>query len=69
VNEDAPEVLSVHEAAELLGVPVREVYTLARRGRLPGVCHVGRELRIRRGPLLASRVAAELAAKTTNPEP
>jgi len=49
----ASEVLTVDEAAELLRVDRKTVYTAIRRGKLPGVRKVGRSIRIHRPTLVA----------------
>ena len=47
-----PAVLTVDEAAALLRVDRKTVYTAIRRGKLPGVRKVGRVIRIHRATLL-----------------
>ena len=41
-----PYVVSVTEAAELLGISKDLAYDLARRGELPGAIHLGRRWRV-----------------------
>lgn len=45
-------VFTVPEVAAILRCSPKTVYEMARRGELPGTRHVGRSLRIARGPLL-----------------
>jgi excisionase family DNA binding protein len=49
--EKDPDVLTVDEAAALLGVHVRSVYASLKLGRLPGR-KVGRSWRLHRGAIL-----------------
>ncbi|WP_245919727.1 helix-turn-helix domain-containing protein [Melittangium boletus] len=49
---NAPEFLTVDEAAALLRVNRKTLYESIRRGGVPGVLHVGRSIRIRRSVLL-----------------
>ena len=48
-----PEVITVDEAADLLRVDRRTVYSLIKRGKIPGVRRVGRSIRLSRTKLLA----------------
>lgn len=48
----APEFLTVEEAAALLRVNRKTLYESIRLGQVPGVLHLGRSIRIRRGVLL-----------------
>ncbi len=49
---NAPEFLTVEEAAALLRVNRKTLYESVKRGLVPGVLHVGRSIRIRRSVLL-----------------
>jgi excisionase family DNA binding protein len=49
---DAPEFLTVEEAAALLRVNRKTVYESIRLKQVPGVVHLGRSIRIRRAALL-----------------
>jgi excisionase family DNA binding protein len=49
-----PLVLTVPEAAELLGISADLGYDLARRGRLPGALQLGRRWVVSRPRLLAA---------------
>lgn len=47
-----PEVLTVDEAAKLLRVDRKTVYTAVQRGKLPGARKLGRTIRVHRQTLL-----------------
>lgn len=49
-----PNVISIQEAAELIGVSDDLCYDLARRGELPGAIQLGRRWRVSRIRLLAA---------------
>jgi excisionase family DNA binding protein len=53
---DSPEeqLLTIPEAAELLGKSAKALYAQASRGSLPGTVRVGRTLRVRQSALLGS---------------
>lgn len=53
MSESVPTVITVDEAAALLRVDRKSVYTAIRRGKLPGVRRVGRAIRIHRPTLVA----------------
>lgn len=53
LEPQAPLVLTVDEAAELLRVDRKTVYSMDQRGKLPGVRRVGRAIRIHRPTLIA----------------
>ncbi len=47
-----PPVLTVEEVAQLLRISRGAAYQAARRGQIPGVCRVGRTLRVSRDAVL-----------------
>ncbi|WP_232536965.1 helix-turn-helix domain-containing protein [Cystobacter fuscus] len=49
---NAPEFLTVDEAAVFLRVNRKTLYESIRRGEVPGVVHLGRSIRIRRSVLV-----------------
>jgi excisionase family DNA binding protein len=51
-STNAPEFLTVDEAAALLRVNRKTLYESIRLGQVPGVVHLGRTIRIRRTVLL-----------------
>jgi excisionase family DNA binding protein len=51
-GSNAPEFLTVEEAAGLLRVNRKTLYESIRLGQVPGVVHIGRSIRIRRSVLL-----------------
>jgi excisionase family DNA binding protein len=53
MSDSLPTVITVDEAAELLRVDRKTVYTAVQRGKLPGVRKVGRAIRIHRPTLVA----------------
>jgi excisionase family DNA binding protein len=52
-KESAPLLLTIKQAASLLGMPERALYRWAAEGRLPGLRRIGRSLYIARPELLA----------------
>ncbi|WNG34819.1 helix-turn-helix domain-containing protein [Archangium violaceum] len=50
---NAPEFLTVDEAAVLLRVNRKTLYESIRRGEVPGAVHLGRSVRLRRSVLLS----------------
>ncbi|WP_071902526.1 helix-turn-helix domain-containing protein [Cystobacter ferrugineus] len=52
-DSNAPEFLTVDEAANLLRVNRKTLYESIRRGEVPGTIHVGRSVRLRRSVLLS----------------
>lgn len=53
VNNEERRTLSIREAAHQLGISLNLAYSLARRGELPGVIHLGQKR------MVCSRVAID----------
>lgn len=53
LSNDVPLLLTIREAAKLLGRPERILYRWASEGRLPGARRVGRALYVARPELMA----------------
>ena len=49
---ELPPLLTAAEVAQILRTSPKAVYTMAHRGLLPGVIHVGRRLLVRRDDLV-----------------
>ena len=51
-DEAVPVLLTVAEVAELLRISPKAVYAMNDRGQLPGVCRIGRRMRVVRAVLV-----------------
>jgi excisionase family DNA binding protein len=61
-SEIEPERVRKHEAASILGVPVRTVVEMAMKGRLPGAAKIGRNWTFNAARLRALVREKEIAA-------